>query len=898
MADDLTRPYIGYRFAGRRPESQQDRRASADAPLAALRGMVSGVLGAPGDIESLVRMLPGLSEQTVLPTSEDVERRLPLRSVSETPIGRVATGMGTLGGGFYTGPGSPLRAAAALPSAVRRAGADFAAAAGQPAVNVVKPKGGNWLAGSVEKVTGPFKREYPETLAYLENAWLKNGVADTPGAANIRSERHQSEAMNRWLEQKLGKYIKNEMATPEDPLRALAEKGVSHMSVEDLAAGNWVPESLAVARMKAGYPPLGMAESPAAKGWETAADRFLNVAPASEHTKPLTASEARMGYISNVDANPWLLKVPPETPVYYPESGKIGDMDMGFPHLVDELKNAINSDSGLPANLRWKYSDLDKVTVPQAVQRVHDINEWRAAQKAEADAARAMNPATHLVKEYPEQGMSWVELAPRKDKPIYTAENLPKGYELTKDNDGYYQVVNRNVGEIPTTDSFSRDPDQAISKFNEWISQKGTDPALADALKYEGETMGHCVGGYCPDVVAGKSKIYSLRDKKGQPHVTIEVQPNARMARHDEVLAEIRAAHPDDYDSLTGTAWDIAYDDALKSATEKLPPSIVQIKGKANRAPNAEYLPAVQDFVRSGKWSEVGDLGNTGLIDVTQPGPLMKALKDIYGKDMGIGMDKFNAAVEATPEGHRYMTMQEFRKFLGEEPPEGFATGGDVRGYQAGGAVKAAKATAKSIGELVEKYTPEFKQWFSGSKAATPEGEPLTVYRGTTKDEGEIIKNGWFAKDPKVASMFSTKAERIEQVPNSVVTPAHLKMKNPLVIDAKGASWDRIPFGDPRDKMFLSSDKIANFARDEKYDGVIFKNINESDDFFDVDPTDVFVTFDPNQAKSIFNKKPTSDPRIGFAAGGLVSDANFPTGDFDPARIDAIVGELHALNAG
>ncbi len=125
MADDLTRPFIGYRSAGRRPESQQNRRASADAPLAALRGAVSGVLGAPGDIESLVRMLPGLNEQTVLPTSEDIEKRLPMRSVSQTPAGRAFTTGGQLGGGFYTGPGSPLRAIAALPSAVSRAGRDF-----------------------------------------------------------------------------------------------------------------------------------------------------------------------------------------------------------------------------------------------------------------------------------------------------------------------------------------------------------------------------------------------------------------------------------------------------------------------------------------------------------------------------------------------------------------------------------------------------------------------------------------------------------------------------------------------------------------------------------------------------------------------------------------------------
>ena len=149
MATDLTRPYLGYRSAGRRPESQQDRLAAADAPLSALRGMVSGVLGAPGDIESLIRMLPGLSEQTVLPTSEDIEKRLPMRELNQTPTGKAFTTAGQLGGGFYTGPGSPLRAVAALPSAVSRAGRDFALA-GAP-VHVVKHKGGNWLAGSIER---------------------------------------------------------------------------------------------------------------------------------------------------------------------------------------------------------------------------------------------------------------------------------------------------------------------------------------------------------------------------------------------------------------------------------------------------------------------------------------------------------------------------------------------------------------------------------------------------------------------------------------------------------------------------------------------------------------------------------------------------------------------------
>jgi hypothetical protein len=41
---------------------------------------------------------------------------------------------------------------------------------------------------------------------------------------------------------------------------------------------------------------------------------------------------------------------------------------------------------------------------------------------------------------------------------------------------------------------------------------------------------------------------------------------------------------------------------------------VLQIKGKGNKKPNDEYLPFVQDFVKSGKWSDVGDLQNSGLV--------------------------------------------------------------------------------------------------------------------------------------------------------------------------------------------------------------------------------------------------------------------------------------------
>jgi hypothetical protein len=137
--------YVGYRRAGRRPESQQNREASANIPVAVARGLVSGALGMPGDIESLARLpyelITGNESPTILPTSGDIEKRLPLRGASQTPVGEMFTGAGQLAGGFYTGPGSGARAVMAVPRALKKAGQDFVVAAGNPAVSMASRKG-------------------------------------------------------------------------------------------------------------------------------------------------------------------------------------------------------------------------------------------------------------------------------------------------------------------------------------------------------------------------------------------------------------------------------------------------------------------------------------------------------------------------------------------------------------------------------------------------------------------------------------------------------------------------------------------------------------------------------------------------------------------------------------
>jgi hypothetical protein len=525
-------------------------------------------------------------------------------------------------------------------------------AAGQPAVNVVKPKGGNWLAGSVERAVEPMRapvrsQEFLTRIADEE----ARGLTQPGMLESVLQQNSKAEAMNRWLETKLGKYIRNEMATPEDPLRALAERGIMHSEITPTGY------NVARARKEAGFPEEGMGVSPMAKAWEDRADTFVN---------ELEAFDLTSAYPEVVKDNPWLLKVPPETRVYDMLRG--ADEDLGFSHLTDELRNAINPESGLPANLRLKYQDLEKVTVPQAVERVAKINDWRAAQKAEADMARAMNPATQVVKEYPDQGYKWVEL--RQPKETGRKVSVDKSeMELPDMTPAMMREVAEDMaldeGLEVGTRAFNNHVEGLMTDFNrkKKVEMDESYKALEDALKYEGETMGHCVGGYCPDVVEGRSKIYSLRDDKGRPHVTIEVQP--WRSSQGESLAEFEARLRSDPMRSEQAVRDIMSSPQYRD-------SIVQIKGKGNKAPKEDYLPAVQDFVRSGNFGKVGDLGNAGLADITKYDDRLKqAAQEAYGSS-------------------RFLTNQEMDALMQSQRDAGFSRGGAVQGYAAGGLVAGA----------------------------------------------------------------------------------------------------------------------------------------------------------------------------------------------------------------
>jgi hypothetical protein len=644
--------------------------------------------------------------------------------------------------------------AAIIPEAAQAAGKAAGVLSGLGALGVVKPKGGNWLAGTVERGLKPFRRE-PEVIsgdlineAAGNNLWAR--IVDEGGYKDphtwLQKNRPdiynqllgpENAAINQWVDTKLGKYVKNEMATPEDPVRALAERGILHVDPETL--NQYSPRLTAFERETAGFPTEGLSQSPGAQRWEDIADYLVESDTAGNLLDP---SQYGRGFVDKVlESNPWLAKVDPETPVYGVDSlaYRVDYEEAGFKHLIDELRNATNPDSGLPRSLQLSPDKLQKVTVPQAVELVDKINKWRAEQKVAADFKRSQNAATIEYKAYDtipgtaepnQRGLRWVELR----TPEITSAN-----QLTPEAKAKYQwYLTTGAGEEAAL--------KQAAKYDE---------SLAESLKYEGETMGHCVGGYCPDVAEGRSRIYSLRDKKGEPHVTIEVKPNPYAPRWEFVKGYLpQAEEMMRARGITNADEQEVAELATQLAKENMPPLIQQIKGKANRAPKDDYLPFVQDFVRSGQWSSVGDVQNTGMRsarDVFSEGELnmlRQAGQDVPPVLNGEDIQRLHNLI--VPEGRRL-----------KYNARGQVIGSENANYAAGGAVSMQNNRKVRISDNPDTMLLELMKaprMQAGGKPPPGVRRAMAQQRGTVapipgiKTPAEFI-GGYVGADPRFSVM-------------------------------------------------------------------------------------------------------------------------------------------------
>ena len=536
-------------------------------------------------------------------------------------------------------------------------------------LGVVKPKGfqGNWLKGDVEqniinklKAAPRFGERDPERL---------RNIGLIPEAQKLESEL----ATNSWLDTALTKYFKNEMGTPEDRVRALAERGVTHQAIPELRGQDVL--DVANRRNMSGYPVEGLAKSPAAKLWEDYSDLSIYSRPAKRFSGPI------------MDTDPWLATVPPETPVYEPLHHGMVNRQLGFDVLRDTALDLTNPSSNIPEQFRLTPEQLSRVSVPQMVEKTHAINEIRGKQAA-AERLAQMERSGQLGtvhKEYPEsRGMRWVE---------YTLPKEDPGPQFVKPKGNGFVPVNAKGEEFTELDP--------IAKTSKIIEPRPTpqEAHLKGMLVTEGNLMGHCIGRYCDEIKGGEMRAFSLKDAAGEPHATIEVGPGpAHIPNEVRNRFMEQAADEAEYQGLADDAP--GYNDFIQERIDELGETwypgasskegkqeIKQIKGKSNEAPVEKYLPYVQDFVKSGDWGDIRaiDAPNAGLRRMSQafsPEEIDKARQTLDLPEHGwLTGDQLQSIWETiTPPEVKAESGLRFnaRGELVPIPEEGFAEGGTV----------------------------------------------------------------------------------------------------------------------------------------------------------------------------------------------------------------------------
>lgn len=796
----------------------------------------------------------------------------------------------------------------------------------------VKPKGGNWLAGSIERETKGVKSGLNPEQVKWENEHYALEAADPvrypeqAAQANAQIQRNNTHlALDNWIDKKLNKYIQNELATPEDPIRLLAERGILHVQPESLyTTFRNVPGQTRIA------------ESQAAKAWEDVADKSITTFPAEEYMgSGWNFTRDKQDKVQK--ENPWLEKLPGETPVYEVDPHRGVTEYLGFDHLKDELFNATRHDSVLPANLRLTPDKLEKVSVPQAVELVAKINKWREEAAAKALSKNSQNDATHLVKEYPDQGYKWVELK----NPTTVAEDTLK---------------NLSTSERARYDRYIASGDTPHEALLGVLGDYGASPSLKAALKYEGDMMGHCVGGYCEDVASGRSRIFSLRDKDGKPHVTIETGPDQHLNGFGNAVNEIepglwekmvkKGAHHNSHEWLRQNRPDV-YEKLMQE-------SVIQVKGKGNMKPKDEYIPFVQDFIRSREWGKIGDSRNIDMARITKPVKIgdnleippgyytQEDVKNLlaekglseqipwdllysklrhYDSDFARGGLVEDAMAVARAAGGRIGYANEGRvkeenpndwlQFAGknqEEIPTGVPIseessailkpmGVDLPQEAKTPLITKAQSVARliksdqdiapdsesSLASFIPKDNPQrgknFDNWFGESIVRNQDGTPKTVYHGTGSDfsifrpsaTGEFGP-GIYATD--LADEASAYAGTHPEGTGQNVMPVHIRMEQPFVAKDPSEFWEK--FGGKTDAEAMENAKRAG------YDGVIIERPytiydEKRKQFYPTGQNHThYVVFDPGQIKSATGNKGTfslKDTDITKNSGGTVDRA-------------------------
>ena len=412
-------------------------------------------------------------------------------------------------------------------------------------------------------------------------------------------------ALNNWIDTKVRKYIRNQAGTEADPILKTIESGVEHNFQPTMGDTKY---SVRNKRLQVGKPEAGIAKTELGKEFEYKIDSMFDP-KSSEEVKailndplpfadPNTAERFRASKLRTEHDLPIQNEKDVEALRLLNEIPDKNIYTLSGTNITDRLGLNHVSDV-LMEDLqtgRLRPEQLNQMSIEKAIRRTaeYDAQKAREMQKAHATS----------IEGFP----------------------VPKAYE-----DKY-----------------------------KWVELKHeTDPKkTAEALKSEGQMMGHCVGGgdYCYDVEHGTAKIFSLRGPDGKSHVTIEARPhysaqrwyeaNADLINSDPYLKEIESnVAIGDIDAKYGNnpSTDADYvrimsKEMKRKGINPVEPAgymnIHQIKGGKNHRPEERYQKYISDFIQNNPTKheivDIHELDNTNLMSVQNIADTGLVPKDIH----------------------------------------------------------------------------------------------------------------------------------------------------------------------------------------------------------------------------------------------------------------------------
>jgi hypothetical protein len=460
-----------------------------------------------------------------------------------------------------------------------------------PRMNIIKDQGGMLVGGE--------KALDDELIAMKRN----ESAFPHAGAHYVTGDKDPNAvALNQWVDTKVRKYLRNQAGTEADPILKTIESGVEHRFQPSMGDTKYYVKNK---RASVGKPEEGIAKTELGKEYEYKIDSMFNpkrseeikdiVNDPMEFADPATAKRRKAS----------LLRVEHDLPIQ-------NEADLDALSLINQIPDKhVYTLSGTNITERLGLNHVSDVLMedlrsgklrPEQLNQMSIEKAIRRTAEYDAEKAKAMAKAN----------ASSVEGMP-----------IPKEY-----NDGF-----------------------------KWVELKhDTDPKKTQvALKSEGEMMGHCVGGYCPEVESGEIKIFSLRGPDGKSHVTIEARPQFSMtlwrnenmdliSRNPELMKldfNMRSLDNDDKYGRRMTERDYVREMTKEMKKRNInpiePPSYMelhQVKGKQNKRPDDKYQSYISDFIKNNptkhEIADVYELDNTNLMGVQNIADNGLVSKDIH----------------------------------------------------------------------------------------------------------------------------------------------------------------------------------------------------------------------------------------------------------------------------